>query len=44
MNLWRRDQSDQSRPVIPVTPKQVYNESWKGVVGEFGSGGGLHAV
>jgi len=44
MNLWRRDQSDQSRTVIPVTPKQVYNESWKGAFGEFGSGGGLHAM
>ena len=29
---------------LPITPKLIYNESWKGVYGEFGSGAGLRAM
>ena len=29
---------------LPITPPLVYNESWKGVYGEFGSGAGLRAM
>ena len=39
-----RGGADLSRPFPPVTPPLIYNESWRGVFGEFGSGAGLQAM